>query len=530
MLLVFILGTVTAGAISVQGAIQNTDANLRARMQPIVSISDDWRAWHESEEVQRWEELTADWNWGWPDPDGEWDLFHADPDHPMRAYMPELERLLPEHIRAVGALPYVYFYDFVIRSSLQSFNVQRLSQQGNRWREDWEPEWFELFGTSSTNMVQIDQGVINLLQGNQFTANDLVPGGNQSAILVSQEWANFNGLGIGSTFELYNIVNAVNSDPDVWISWGPEMFSDENVWELVGMQFTIIGIFEVPVNEDANQNDPNAEWRREERLNTFYVPNWVLEDIHRRTALAQIAASEDAGLEPSSWWLEQNENEDEFGGMHVVPLFILDNPRDMEDFRAAAYEIIPSFWQIEDMASAFGDIESSMATLETIAFWVLWVSVGATLLILTLLITLFLRDRRYEMGVYLAIGEKKSRIVSQILMEVVVTALVGITFAVFAGHFISSTMSSNMLMNELQAAREPDPNDWWGGGMEWTIFDQIGIPTQEMSITEMAEAFQVRLGVDTVLMFYGVGIGAVILSTMIPVIYVVTLKPKKVLM
>jgi len=43
LLLVLILGTVITGAISVEGAINNTDANLRRQMRPIVSIDLDWR-------------------------------------------------------------------------------------------------------------------------------------------------------------------------------------------------------------------------------------------------------------------------------------------------------------------------------------------------------------------------------------------------------------------------------------------------------------------------------------------------------
>ena len=55
LLLVFILGTVIAGAISVQGAINNTSANLRRQMRPIVSIElDDWQTI--AEEMMDWTE------------------------------------------------------------------------------------------------------------------------------------------------------------------------------------------------------------------------------------------------------------------------------------------------------------------------------------------------------------------------------------------------------------------------------------------------------------------------------------------
>jgi len=134
------------------------------------------------------------------------------------------------------------------------------------------------------------------------------------------------------------------------------------------------------------------------------------------------------------------------------------------------------------------------------------------------------------MGVYLALGERKGRIVSQILMEVVVTSFIGITLAVFAGHFISDAISGNMLRNALIEDAANQNDDWgWGVMREWTVFDEIGIPTT-MSIDEMVDAFEVTLGFETIGLFYAIGLGAVVLSTLVPVMYVVTLNPKKVLM
>ena len=45
LMLIFILGTLTAGAIAVNGAINNTDANLRRNMQPILSLTFDHASW-----------------------------------------------------------------------------------------------------------------------------------------------------------------------------------------------------------------------------------------------------------------------------------------------------------------------------------------------------------------------------------------------------------------------------------------------------------------------------------------------------
>jgi len=45
----------------------------------------------------------------------------------------------------------------------------------------------------------------------------------------------------------------------------------------------------------------------------------------------------------------------------------------------------------------------------------------------------------------------------------------------------------------------------------------------------MAEAFEV-LSPESIGLFYAIGLGTVILSTLIPVVYVVRLNPKKVLL
>jgi len=498
LLLVFILGSVIAGAISVEGAISNTDANLRRNMQPIVSIDFDDIEWNES----------IDWdNFDWEN----------DPD-------PWFSRpsITPEEVRSIGRLPYVHFYDFVINSSLRSFDYERYTGDGMMsWGSgDHEPMWFDLRGTSATEMVQIDQGIIEMVQGNQFNQFNLEPGQETATALISREFAAVNDLSVGSRFTLYEFIHTVEESGDNWC-WGSADCFDENerLFAQIGMEFEVIGIYEVPIDDEEDQ------WQRIDRSNLIFVPNWAIEDIQRRILNANLAAFEEAGVELPSWFAHAGDEDRETS---VLPLFILEDPADIDDFKAAAASYLPSeFHYFIDMSSAFDDIASSMATMQNIANWILYVSIGATLLILSLLITLFLRDRRYEMGVYLALGEKKGKIISQILMEVLVTSFVAITLSVFVGNFISSQVSRNMLMNELQADNN-DPN--FGMMHRWGVFEQIGIPTNSMSVDEMIEAYDVSLTPAVIGMFYVIGLGAVVVSSLIPVIYVVTLNPKKVLM
>jgi len=493
LLLVFILGSVIAGAISVEGAISNTDANLRRNMQPIVSIEFDWMDW----------ESSIDWEAVGPNED---------------PWMNQ-PRLTPTDVRAIGALPYVDFYDYLIRGWLQSFELE------GYWGEntfvsgmDGMPNHIEVQGTSRTSMVQIEQDIIQLIQGNQFSEGDLQPGADIAKAIISEGFARQNDLSLGSTFELSEFVfNATEGG----MMWSPDMFNDENVFEIISQEFEVIGIFDI---EEAPDSAPHGqEWNdRMNALNTIYVPNWAIEDIQRRFAAATALAWEESGLDIPAWAAGNDEERES----SVTPLFILEDPSYIDDFRSAGEELLPESHFFQDMSNAFNGIASSMATMQNIANWILYVSIGATLLILSLLITLFLRDRRYEMGVYLALGEKKGKVISQILLEVLVTSFVAITLSVFVGNLISSQVSRNMLMNELTAEAQDDH----GWRNEWTIFDQIGIPTNNMTVDEMLEAYDVSLTPGIIGLFYAIGLGAVIVSSLIPVMYVVTLNPKKVLM
>ena len=517
LLLVFILGSVIAGAISVEGAISSTEANLRRQMVPLATV--DQLPWHEMEnhpEMIAWEEYTRDWT--------EEDWRNHDPETAEVA-SPWSGQVTPEIVREIGRLPEVRFFDYSIRQwGVRSFDLDRYDGGGQfGWGDEGGPAQIDsVMGTSSENMVQIDSGIIELVSGNQFNDTHFMPGSNTSAAIISTSIAAQNGIGIGDTFSLSLFVWYPD---DEWgdTTWchGRRCWEDENIFEQIDFTFEVVGLFDIPEDPDAD------EWRRVESLNTIYVPNWALEDMFRRQQLAAIDVWDHTDAEIPEWMGGQLPDRDdvEQQQMHVTPLFILNDPDDMDSFAEAAEEFLPSWaWQIHFRSGGFDSISSSMETMQSIANWILIASIVATLLILSLLITLFLRDRRYEMGVYLALGERKGRIVSQILLEVVVTSFIAITLAVGVGHLLSGAVSGNMLRNQLTAETSDDHFH------HWDVFDSIGIPSTDMSIDEMMEAYNVSLSLQTVGLFYIIGLGAVIVSSLVPVIYVVTLNPKKVLM
>ena len=477
LLLVFLLGTFTTGAIAVHGGIINTDANLRRSMRPIVSVQFNERA--------TWEAGLFSW-----------------------------DTLTPDVISAIGQLPQVAFYDFLYAGLFfSSFDLETLGP--NPFGGELT-HLMHVLGTNRTNMAQFEVGSIILTAGRQFAADELVPRADYVPVIISEAFAHKNQLTLGSVFEMLSIIPVAGISP-VLHSW----YIEENRFDEIIFAFNVIGLFDLPDNRVIQ----NAPWYYD-MLNAIFMPTWAISEWNHLIAEANIRAWEVSDLEIHPMLLEEFIS---YNTPRAHPIYVLADPLLIDEFRVVAADLLPEFYYFVDLSNEFADIAPAMETMRSIANWLLWVAVGATLLVLSLLITLFLRDRRHEIGIYLALGEKKRKIVSQILLEVVVTSLVGITLAVFAGNVISAQVSQNMLINQLQTIRTERAE---AGSLiyGWDVLEWLKIPSVEMPIDDMVDAFVISLTSQTVGLIYAIGIGTVVLSIVVPAIYIISLNPKKVLM
>jgi putative ABC transport system permease protein len=148
----------------------------------------------------------------------------------------------------------------------------------------------------------------------------------------------------------------------------------------------------------------------------------------------------------------------------------------------------------------------------------------AFLLVLGLLITLFLRERKHEMGVYLALGEKRKNIIFQILTEVVVISSIAIVISLFIGNLLADHLSQRMIRNEMIVNATPQNFDM--GSLN--DLNRMGFGFW-MTHEEMLEAYSVSLDAPTVFIFFGIATGMIILSTTVPTIYLTKLNLKDIL-
>jgi len=488
--LVFILGAVIAGAVSIQQAVHNTERNLRRALPPVVTISqtNDWNLIDElTSQGYTWEELM----------------------------------MTPAMMEQISQLPQVVDFDYNLRSSIMIDEFveyepnPNMPQGGSMWWGDNPPPHMSLqvFGVANPDILDVAQERIEIVEGRAFTQEEATQASNVLPIVISRGFANENHLSVGSTIDSFIRFFPIDGDG---MMWGEQDFDADPIFN-EEFQLQVVGLFEIGPNGPRleDENDWNGAWQQWQLANRVFMPNIAVSRLFETNEAGWRAQMEEMGEDTSEW----GENAPSFDN-----IFVLYDLNEVDAFRESVMEIVSPMWRVQDLSSTFAQISGSMDTMLFIANIVLWVAIGATLIILSLLITLFLRDRRHEIGIYLALGERKGHIISQILLEVLSVSIVGIVLSLFAGNLISDGISRQMIQNNMMNAQ----NDMsWGG--DWNPLEHMGFATT-MTMEEMLESYEVSLDGQTVALFFLVGTGTVILSTAMPIIYVTSINPKKILM
>jgi len=483
--LIFLLSALTAGAITAQQAIHNTDANLRRRMPTITMI--------EPEVVV--------------DPEtGEWPL-------------EELPILTPELIREVANLPYVAFFDYAIdvghwsvtSSDLEAWTGEEIGVFWPTWNYSIGlGAYLRPRGVSSPEFIEARQGLIELVDGRTFTEEELVNRTEVTPVIISSELARLNGLEVGSTFD--SRLTVWDRGDEESMHDGTQTYEERGFTATVDETFPmeVIGIFEAEVPEIPTDN-PDLGFPILNQVaaihHRVYLPNHVAEEMFDLRIEGEMAA----GIM------------DEAFDANVLHFFTLADPMYYNDFVQAVSQLEGN-WEVLDLSSGFQEVSASMENMQGIAHFILMGSIGATVVVVSLLVLLFLRDRKHEIGVYLAMGDGKKNIVMQMVLELVPLAVLGLTLALLVGNVASTAMSREMLSQDLAANPPTSESVQMGGSLE-----NLGYrftTTHE----EMFESFEISLDGRTVVMFYGIGLGTVLVSTFIPIAFVVHTDPKKLLM
>lgn len=213
----------------------------------------------------------------------------------------------------------------------------------------------------------------------------------------------------------------------------------------------------------------------------------------------------------------------DFSFKNIQATYVLNKPEEVEDFKLLGNQILKDnkldYYKIEASSDQFDSIAGPIKGMANISKIVLIVSVMASVFIITLVIILFLRDRKHELGIYLSLGEKRNRVIGQIVTEVLLVAIISMTLSVFSGNVLAKNFSASFMTTQ-QIDNTED---------EMMIF---GSPVVDFQITEddVIDAYDIKLTPSYIALFYLIGLIVVLLSTIVPLVYIMRLNPKKIMM
>lgn len=131
----------------------------------------------------------------------------------------------------------------------------------------------------------------------------------------------------------------------------------------------------------------------------------------------------------------------------------LEDPALTEEFlKAAKHEVpIPSNCILDANDAAYRRIAGPLDNVILLGFITLLAASAAGVVILALIVMLAIRERRYEIGILLSVGERKSKILLQLLFEMLLPVLAAISISVGIGYHISQEIGDRILQNQISS-------------------------------------------------------------------------------
>lgn len=389
-------------------------------------------------------------------------------------------------------LKYVKNYNYQISTSANSNSISAVEtasdnsnnqQDTNKPNDQPEQASNQVDFTISANitMKYLDSFTNNnykLTKGRLLTTKDQ----NTNNCVIETNLASDNDLSVGDTFTITTTVN------------------DETITQ----ELTIVGIYEIQSTNEigsAHFNNP---------VNTIYT------DL----SIGQTLTGSSENITSAIYYLDDPENAEAF-----VELAKKKSDIDFDTFSLDANNRL------------YQQNASSLESMQSFAKMFVWIVVIAGSTILCLILALTIRNRYYEIGVLLSLGQSKVKIIAQQLIEVGLIAVVAFVISLGTGqltsHYMGNMLESSSSSNVMQMDQKGDqPND--NQNQSDSNQQKNNTQTKENFLGNMMQGpsnqeLDVSITGENVIQLAGVTAAICIVSIAVPAAYVLRLTPRQIL-
>ncbi|ASN59232.1 ABC transporter permease [Latilactobacillus curvatus] len=225
--------------------------------------------------------------------------------------------------------------------------------------------------------------------------------------------------------------------------------------------------------------------------------------------------------------------------------FTLSDPTKKNSFVKAAKKIINTKkFTVTADDSTYQSLKQSMQKMASFANKIVWLVAIAGTVILALIIILMVRERRYEMGVLLSLGEKRVKIVGQLLVEMFMLLLVSLALAGISGRFAGQALSKQVMRSVTTETTtssqtnnmQPGGNGGPGGGQAPSgqtggnrPSGQMQQPGQSAKKTVKASDLDLKISAVTLMQLGAFGFTIIAFAVLLASLNILRLEPRKIL-
>ena len=315
--------------------------------------------------------------------------------------------------------------------------------------------------TNSDNDSYFTDGGFELVKGTAITS------ANKNSVLIHEKFAERNGLSVGDTMRLTDV-------------------TDENR----SISATVAGIFTNTKEQDSIGIAPSYD----------LYDNIVFTDLSTVSYLL---------------YGTDGETSVQYGDFYV------NDPDELDRIITEVEEIEGVNWDnctLTRYDNDYQNAKESLAGLQNIVFIAIAVVSVICFLVLALFLTLRLRGRIHETGVYLAMGISKGAVLMQYLLEVLIVAVAALLISYGASSAISNQIGSRLLSQVTAETYETTPLTDEAENTEQPSTEDLGL--SEIVVDVSAEDYA---------LVWGFGLVLCLASTALAAYPIMKMKPKNIL-
>lgn len=356
---------------------------------------------------------------------------------------------------------------------------------------------------TATKQSNFESEYGKITSGSYFTDAEITDASN--VIIIEQTIADLNSLAVGDSIT----IERVNQR-------GPGSSEDTTSDETVLITYKIVGIYKTVNPTDVTASGFMGSYNLSE--NTMLAP-------YTTVLSANLAGLTGDELTTAKADIETN-------GYEVKSVtFTLNDIDNIDAFIAEVKKMSGIDMTYRSLSADTAAYEQMVGPIENVAststVLVIVVTIAGAFII-GLLSMLSIKDRKYELGVLLSLGEARIKIVMQLICEMLIIAIISFGLAVAVSNFTAQATTNFLLNQEItnSTTAESTTDRGFGGNM----MNRPDSKSLKNVDVKTIDSLTVKVNISDIIKMFGIGIVIIILGNTLQALFVLRCNPKEILL